>query len=95
MDSSPEGKRTSSAQATPTLPAFADEQGFLRVWCQPCNRWHYHGMGAGHRVAHCIDKRSPYRDTGYTLHPVGTWQGERKTPRYPSMEEYHIHEGAV
>jgi hypothetical protein len=52
-------------------------------------------MGAGHRVAHCIDKRSPYRDTGYTLHPVGTWQGERKTPRYPSMEEYHIHEGAV
>jgi hypothetical protein len=32
-----------------------------------CRRWHHHGNGYGHRVAHCHSQASPYSDTGYTL----------------------------
>ena len=30
------------------------------VWCKYCQRWHIHGMGDGHRLAHCTF------GTGYT-----------------------------
>jgi hypothetical protein len=48
----------------PTLVAeLHGEQ--LRVWCIHCCRWHHHGPGEGHRVAHCDS--GPYATTGYTL----------------------------
>ena len=37
-------------------------------WCDHCMREHFHGDATeGHRVAHCIDKKSPYRKRGYIL----------------------------
>lgn len=41
-----------------------------RGWCDFCSRWHYHGNGDGHRVAHCTTVNSPYRKTGYILFRV-------------------------
>lgn len=35
--------------------------------CAHCRVWHYHGAAPGHRVAHCPDPRSPFKETGYTL----------------------------
>lgn len=32
----------------------------------PCDRWHVHGVGFGHRIARHRDE-SPYADTGYRL----------------------------
>lgn len=41
---------------------------YFRAWCPFCKKWHYHGPGEGHRVAHCGDEsRSPFRETGYIL----------------------------
>lgn len=54
----------------PILPAFEDECGHLRVWCNPCGRWHLHGMYEGHRYEHCIDPHSAYRRKGYVLETV-------------------------
>jgi hypothetical protein len=59
----------------PSLPAYPRRDGLtgLRVWCQFCDRWHLHGDpgdgGYGHRAAHCHDRDSPYRRTGYVLVP--------------------------
>jgi hypothetical protein len=50
----------------------------LSFWCPFCLRYHYHGAGGepsrrggflnyGHRVAHCVSPRSPFRATGYYL----------------------------
>ena len=50
----------------PVLPAYPTSHG-LRVWCVHCHRWHQHGQGGGHRVAHCTIVSSPYRLTGYVL----------------------------
>ena len=70
----------------PTLPAYADTDGMLRVWCRYCVDWHYHGEGSGHRTAHCRNDASPYKENGYTLHPVGKWEGPKKTPKdVPSL----------
>ncbi len=48
--------------------------GALRVWCVHCQRWHYHGKGEGHRIAHCRhhggNPESPYLQTGYILREV-------------------------
>lgn len=35
--------------------------------CEYCRRNHYHGLGDGHRQAHCFDAFSPYLQTGYVL----------------------------
>jgi hypothetical protein len=56
----------------PSLPAYADQRGLLHVWCAHCGRWHDHGRGGGHRVAHC-GPGSPYCATGYTLVEAGPW----------------------
>jgi hypothetical protein len=41
----------------PTLPAYSRRGtgGAVRwlVWCRHCQIWHYHGVGDGHREAHC------------------------------------------
>jgi hypothetical protein len=55
---------------TPELTAYPDgdqPDSGLRAWCAWCHRWHHHGPGYGHRVAHCHNQASPYRDGGYIL----------------------------
>lgn len=44
-----------------------DQPDALRMWCHHCRRWHHHGQGEGHRIAHCHDEASPYSETGYVL----------------------------
>jgi len=53
----------------PTLPAYdvGDGDGCLVVWCLYCAKFHQHGSGGGHRVAHCIEESSAYQDSGYYL----------------------------
>lgn len=41
----------------------------LIFWCPYCRKEHYHGLGDGHRAAHCF-RESPYRETGYILEEV-------------------------
>lgn len=50
----------------PTLTAHEDENGFLTAWCDNCMRYHYHGRGYGHHVAHCIKPKGEYVN-GYWL----------------------------
>lgn len=42
----------------------------LVFWCVHCRRWHTHGAGDGHRVAHCKDG-APYTRGGYVLKSIG------------------------
>ena len=66
-------------KAPPVLNALRTANGVqLVIFCDHCRRWHRHGAvgpefgrGDGHRTAHCIDKRSPYKHTGYVLREVG------------------------
>jgi hypothetical protein len=51
----------------PTLHATPDGDGRWKVWCEHCQRDHFHGAGEGHRVAYCHDPSSPYSDSGYYL----------------------------
>ncbi len=53
----------------PELPAYPRDDGVpgFKVWCEFCDRWHYHGLSYGHRAAHCHNRASPYADTGYVL----------------------------
>ncbi len=39
----------------------------LRFYCVFCNKYHLHGDGEGHRVAHCHNGDSPFDKTGYIL----------------------------
>lgn len=39
----------------------------LRVWCDHCGRYHFHGPMPGHRESHCHDVTSPYEGCGYNL----------------------------
>ena len=55
----------------PDLPAYHDPDGCQRIWCRHCADWHRHGVGEGHRVAHCLPDASPYRRGGYSLVPAG------------------------
>jgi hypothetical protein len=60
----------------PTLPAYAvqvDSFTVWKVWCAPCDTWHEHGPGDGHREAHCLCPESPYHATGYNLAYAGSW----------------------
>jgi hypothetical protein len=62
----------------PTVAAYAvpHETGVAwGVWCKYCECWHPHGIGEGHREAHCKDA-TPYTRTGYNLAfagDVGPW----------------------
>ncbi len=50
----------------PELQAERSSALQWRVWCRYCRAFHYHGIGAGHRAAHCATT-TPYTATGYTL----------------------------
>lgn len=38
-----------------------------KFYCIFCKKYHLHGEGLGHRVAHCFSEKSPYYETGYNL----------------------------
>ena len=72
----------------PTLPAYEVEiEGIRvwRVWCKHCRRWHEHGAGEGHRIAHCEDQNSAYRLDRYNLSLAGTWL-QRPAPEGASCD---------
>jgi hypothetical protein len=50
----------------PILEAIDTGENYA-VWCKYCNRWHYHSRIDGHRVAHCFNLSSPYKETGYEV----------------------------
>lgn len=53
------------------LPAALSPDGkSLIIWCEHCNKNHWHGAGGGygHRVAHCFE--GPYMHGGYVLRPA-------------------------
>lgn len=39
----------------------------LKVWCEYCETYHFHGVTEGHRIAHCKKGDSPYHRTGYEI----------------------------
>jgi hypothetical protein len=39
----------------------------LRFYCVFCKKFHLHGKGEGHRIAHCHKPESPFEKTGYIL----------------------------
>ena len=52
----------------PILPAYKHPNGIQSlVWCQFCQRYHWHGYGPGHRVAHCGSRGGTYTTSGYVL----------------------------
>ena len=60
----------------PTVPAYQhhgeDGRTLWGMWCDYCQRWHWHGQGEGHRIEHCHDPRSPYAKHGYKRHGCHT-----------------------
>jgi hypothetical protein len=75
----------------PVVKTYDDEDVHLNFFCIHCNRWHHHGRGgkdypylegrggmAGHRVAHCVAKNSPFQDVGYILDIVGKYKGVKR-----------------
>ena len=65
-------------EVTPVLDAYdwIDGHG-LAIWCRYCRKWHVHGHGGGHRLAHCLADGSPYINGGYVLKPIG-----KPVPKY-------------
>lgn len=45
----------------------------MKFWCPYCKMWHLHGMGNGHRTAHCCDTNGsrsfekPFYEHGYII----------------------------
>ena len=97
MDHSTNSASGNSRRDPPELPAYRHPDGVhLLVWCRSCRRYHWHGQPAGHRVAHCPDRNSPYDAIGYTLIDAGPASpdllrdAKRKHPRGPeSLEHCH------
>lgn len=52
----------------PVLRAFPlpNQRDTVGLYCEHCQRFHYHGAVEGSRVAHCA-KPSPFTKTGYVL----------------------------
>ena len=56
----------------PVVKCFGRESNIFmfKFWCPFCQKWHRHGYGKGHRVAHCIlNPDSPLEKTGYIIQP--------------------------
>jgi hypothetical protein len=51
----------------PILVAEEDGKTGLKAWCPFCHMYHYHGKPEGHRIAHCVNPRSPFNQTGYFI----------------------------
>ena len=52
----------------PSVFAVDDGNGITcSFYCRWCDKRHLHGLGEGHRVAHCLCDDSPLRLTGYNI----------------------------
>ncbi|EEM92710.1 hypothetical protein bthur0013_59400 [Bacillus thuringiensis IBL 200] len=70
-------------RSLPVLLAYErDESGNLAVWCPYCACWHLHGQGDGHRMAHCQNRRSPFKKTGYVIKKGSSKDFEFKNNTY-------------
>ena len=65
---------------TPIIEATRTPKGNLQFWCEYCCNEHYHGKPLGHRVAHCSNPVSPFRETGYVLVEAGQGAALSATP---------------
>lgn len=65
------GEPVKKSNAAPDVECTETGNGTLVFWCTHCERNHAHGLGYGHRVAHCTKPDSPYKLSGYNLIPVG------------------------
>lgn len=55
----------------PTLQGFErNKEGMLSAWCPFCKKFHHHGIGEGHRIAHCSNEESPFNQTGYVIKQI-------------------------
>jgi hypothetical protein len=84
--------------AVPRLPARAlaglpGVSARLVVRCDWCEEDHTHGVGAGHRAAHCTCSDSPYRGTGYELIQVGGLDRSSKTPEALYLGQRRLRDG--
>lgn len=62
--------------AIPVLGAWVSPSGYCwNVWCCWCRSIHSHAPEPGHRVEHCFEPESPYRDTGYYLELIADGDG--------------------
>ena len=79
------------ARGYPVVDAVLGEcGGCLSFYCPYCRHRHFHGLPEGHRVAHCSNPNSPFRERGYFLrqvpgvypcgHPPRTTPRGRTTP---------------
>ncbi len=72
----------------PVLPAYAFRRAWW-VWCQYCVQFHCHRPTPGHRYAHCRERDSPYRQTGYVLKFAGKVNSLRKVrPGLVAVDEF-------
>lgn len=78
--------------SSPILPAYLAGKHQLQVWCRYCSDFHLHGLGDGHRVAHCLEiyGRTPYHSTGYVLVTKGEMPKGMRTihSRLPTGREH-------
>ncbi len=61
---------TSAAVQTPDAPVLLGHKTptGIAVWCPFCKLYHQHGVGDGHRAAHCDSgKGSPFNSSGYII----------------------------
>ncbi len=71
----------------PVLITYDVPGGAVVAWCDRCRKWHHHGTGDGHRMAHC-GHRGGYTD--YELRTRGPAPREilqdlkRRNPRGPA-----------
>jgi hypothetical protein len=57
----------------PTFKCF-EKNNEWRFYCPHCKKEHRHGIGLGHRIAHC--SKGPFKKTGYFL--ILNEEGETK-----------------
>jgi hypothetical protein len=70
---------TLNGQTYPLLPGFWDGGTTWLVPCDWCQKFHVHGAGPGHRVAHCErPPNGPYEASGYVLYLAGEWSTDVK-----------------
>ena len=84
------GKTSTDCSILPAYFERAQGKRFLRIWCLYCRKWHFHGVGDGDRVAHCIHPIVCY--TSYSLQTVGEWSKKIQlsvpTRHIPKYEHY-------
>ena len=61
--------------------------------CPHCKRLHHHGIGIGHRVAHCHKDDSPFKDKGYYLIPYNWVEPQPKV--YVNAEHLLVAAGVL